>query len=227
MKAIVCMAVLTMLAGCSSTPSRYYSLAPVVQQTQTQAVTSQTAAPGFAISLAEVRVPGQVDRPQLVVRQDSSAAVTVLNQSLWVAPLADQLKSALAQELTQVLAVPDVSFMAAPAHLPVWTVAVQVHRFELMAGAWTVLDASWTLSRALPSGATPSLDASQSDTPAQICRAVIQMPVTAEGVEPLVDSQRTAVMRLANAIAESISARQAAPDSQVVANQGCTFSFQG
>lgn len=221
MKTIICMTVLAMLTACSSTPSRYYSLAPVAQQAQ--AATNQTVAPSFAIRFVEVRVPGQVDRPQLVVRRDSSTAVVMLNQSLWAAPLADQVRSTLAQEVAQALAVPDVSFMTESTHLPVWTVAVQVHRFELMAGTWTVLDAGWTLSRALPSGATPSQDAQQLDTPVQICRTVIQRPVTAEGVEPLVDSQRTAVMRLASAIAESISAHQGAPLTQAAANQGCTF----
>lgn len=219
MRTIACVAGLMMLVACSSAPSRYYSLAPIVPQTMVR----QVAAPDFAISVSKVRVPEQVDRPQLVVREGSSAAVTVLNQSLWVAPLADQLKSSLAQELTQVLAVPDVSFMTAPAHLAVWSVAVQIHRFELMAGARTVLDAGWTLTRMPPSGAVPVQDAAQSNATERICRAVIEMPVTAEGVEPLVDSQRAAVIHLAGAIADSISAHQVAPFSQAPAHQGCTY----
>lgn len=219
MKMMVCAAVLAMLTACSTTPSRYYSLAPVTQQTQ--AVASQAGAPDFAFRLTEVRVPGQVDRPQLVVREDSSTAVSVLNQSLWAAPLSDQFRLALAQELTQTLAVPDVSFTTGPVHFPVWTVAVQVQRFELMAGAWTVLDASWTLSAASPDTAART----QPDAAVQVCRAVIQRPVSARGVEPLVDSQRTAVMHLAGAIAESISIRQRASLSKEKIDKGCTYSF--
>lgn len=218
MRVMTCVAVLVLLTACSSTPSRYYSLASVEQQP----VSNQTVAPNFAVSLVEVKVPEQVDRPQLVVRGDSSTAVTILNQSLWVAPLSDQLRLALVQELTQVLAVPDVSFIKPPAHLPVWTVAVQVKRFDLMAGAWTVLDASWTLDRVSPSDATSPKEVSQPDAAVQLCRTVIQRPVTATGVEPLVDSQRIAVAHLANAIAESISNRQAEPSNQAKFNLGCT-----
>lgn len=224
MKTVVYMAVLAMLTACSSTSSRYYSLAPVVQPIHAEA--KQIAMPDFAFRLLEVKVPGQLDRPQLVVRADSSTAVTVLNQSLWAAPLTDELRSALAQELTQTLAAPDVSFMTVPAHLPVWTVTVQIQRFELMVGAWTMLDASWTLDRA-SSLDTTSQETSHPNTQVQLCRAVIQRPVTTEGVEPLIDSQRTAVMRLASAIAESISSRELVPSSQSGSSKGCTYSFQG
>lgn len=220
MKTAFCMVVLTILAACSNAPSRHYSLAPLGQQTQPAA--SDHAIPDFAIRLTEVRVPGSVDRPQLVVRQNSGTAVAVLNQSLWAAPLTDQIRAALAQELMQVLAVPDVSFMAAPAHLPVWTVAVQIRRFELVAGARTVLDASWTFGRSAPDAALQS--GSQLEAPTQICRTVIHRPVSAAGVEPLVDSQRTAVTSLAHAIAQSISAHQATSGAPVEIDKGCTFS---
>lgn len=221
MKTILSVAALALLTACASTPSRYYSLAPALQPSQVAA--SSSVAPGFAIRLSAVRVPVLVDRTQLVVRSDSSTAVTVLNQSLWAAPLADQIRAALTQELTQVLAVPDVSLMTAPARLPVWVIAVQVHRFELMAGAWTVLDASWTLERASVPGTVSPGGASHGAT-AQICRAVIRMPVEADGVEPLVDAQRTAVMRLAGTIAQSISIRQTQPLPQAEIDKGCTYS---
>lgn len=220
MKTILCMAALGLLTACASTSIRYYSLTPALPPSH--ATSSPSAAPDFAIRLSAVRVPGQVDRPQLVVRNDSSTAVTVLNQSLWAAPLVDEIRAALAQELTRVLAVPDVSLMVAPAGLPVWTIAVQVHRFEFMAGAWTVLDASWTLSRASALGAaSPS---ASHDAVAQICSTVIQMPVKTGGVEPLVDAQRAAVIRLADAIAESISTPRSQALSQVEINKGCTYS---
>lgn len=211
MRTILGVAALALLTACAGTPSRYYSLAPTVQSTQPAPAAARAA--DFAFRLLEVRIPGEVDRPHLVVRSDSSTEVTVLNQSLWAAPLADEIRAALAQELARALAAPDVSSMAAPAHLPVWTIAVQVRRFELRTGAWTMLDASWTLAQGPASGAV-----------AHICRALIQRPVAGEGVEPLVDSQRAAVAQLAAAIAESITARRAAPSSKARQDSGCTYS---
>ncbi|MBV6271760.1 PqiC family protein [Alcaligenaceae bacterium CGII-47] len=217
---VLCIMGLVLLTACTSTPTRYYSLAPT--PSHPQAAPKYDAAPDFAIRMGQVRVPAEVDRPQLVVRGDSSTAVTVLNQSVWAAPLADQIQAGLAQALMQVLAVPDVSFVSAPAHLPVWTIAVQIHRFELMTGAWTLLDASWTLGQ--PPSEAGSQDVLQPGAATQICRAVIHRPVLVEGVEPLVESQRNAVTSLADAIAASISTRRLPPAPSTEIDKGCTYT---
>src|SRR5690606_22299560 len=85
------------LAACASAPVRYYTLlAPA------QAPTGPATPADFDFELMPVGIPAQVDQPQLVIRQGGQG-VAPLSGERWIAPLADEVRAALAAELARTL----------------------------------------------------------------------------------------------------------------------------
>src|SRR5690606_29739132 len=136
---VSCLTLCAALAACASTPqSQYYTLAPA----QGSAGDTPSQA-DFAISVSAVQVPEQVDRPQIVLSHPGGPQVTLLNDSQWAAPLTDEIRDALAQNLSQRLGALDIDPRAAPKDLPLWVLAVTVHRFESVYGGRAMLEATW------------------------------------------------------------------------------------
>ncbi len=89
-----------------------------------------------------MKIPAQVDRLELVVRQ-RDGGIALLENDLWIAPLADELRSALSVELVRRLALAD-------AHDPrrdlgPITVRVDIERFESAPGDYALVEALWRL----------------------------------------------------------------------------------
>jgi uncharacterized lipoprotein YmbA len=84
--------------GCASTPAtRLHTLMPA-QSTARPVVAAGSGAAPLPIVLEPIRVPAQVDQPQWLVRlPDDSLAL--LEQERWAAPLQDELRQALLEEL--------------------------------------------------------------------------------------------------------------------------------
>lgn len=116
---------LTMAAGCSSTPNNYHTLVP--------AQASRVA--GERVQVERVAVPPQVDRPQLVVRQGDSG-LAILETEWWGANLVDEFGSAL-QDL---LGGPVGGARKA-------ILRVDVQRFDSVPDHYALLDAVWRLKR--------------------------------------------------------------------------------
>ncbi|RUL74064.1 PqiC family protein [Dyella choica] len=128
------------LAACASAPVHYYTLVPAPE---TPAETASTP-PNFQFELMPVGVPAQDDVPQLVVREGGQA-VTLLNGERWAAPLADEVRGALAVELAQRTHAQDISG-AAPTHgKPVLRIKVDLRRFDSAPGSYALIDATWTI----------------------------------------------------------------------------------
>lgn len=193
MRILFGMVLVLALSACAGTPERYYSLTPV----HDAAGSPSGQAADFAIRVDPVRVPAQIDRPQMVVRQDSGPGVLVLNQSLWAAPLTDDIRGMLARELSRRLHAADATHLPAPAGMDVWELDVEVRRFELMDGAWTELDLNWSLK-----------SNSHPNAVSAICNALIRQPVATPGVAPLIDGQREALQRFAATVSEAIRANE-------------------
>jgi len=198
-----CLALTLAAAGCASAPqSRYYSLMG------TDKPASAAARTDFAISLSAVDIPEQVDRPQIVLSREGDAQVTLLNESQWAAPLADEIRNALSHDLSRRLGVLDVSPRAAPEALPLWVLGVTVQRFESIYGRHAVLEATWRQE--------PRQGASGT---AAVCRAQINVPVQ-EGVSALVAGHQQALDLLAGLMADKLSGK--APQAgQGVTLKGC------
>jgi len=129
------------LAACASAPVQYYTLLPAPDSTETE-----SAAPpaNFQFELMPVGVPAQDDVPQLVVRQGGQS-VALLNGQRWVAPLADEVRGALAVDLARRMHAPDISSGVPAAGKPVLRIKVELRRFDSSPGNYALIDATWTV----------------------------------------------------------------------------------
>ncbi|TAN27790.1 MAG: membrane integrity-associated transporter subunit PqiC [Castellaniella sp.] len=205
-KAWVALSAVVMMAGCAGPSVHYYSLAPPAYRPAPE-VAARQATYGLRLQVSEV--PAEVDRLQLVVRDSPSApSVQMLNQSLWAAPLRDQIQRGLSARVAEVLGVPDLDRVQGLASVPVRAVTVRVTRFDLLWGKRVVLEADWT-------------DHGPGARAARLCRAGVSVPAGA-GVAALVDGQRRALGVLARMIADQSSV-SGSPADQGILYSGCTW----
>ncbi|MGA0584722.1 MAG: PqiC family protein [Castellaniella sp.] len=175
-----------LLAGCAASPPRHYSLA--ASATGQAASGGATRATDTGLLLSVAGIPAEADRPQLVVRDPvRDPAVQVLNDSLWAAPLRDQIRDALAFDVGRRLGSVDLRRLPDARALPARRVEVRIDRFDMVWGRFVALDADWTDR------------APEADRP-RLCRASVRLPA-GEGVAALVDTQRRALDELAALIA--------------------------
>ena len=165
--------------GCASAPVSYYTLIP--------SAASSNAEPANAccvIEIRSVRIPSEVDRPELVIRR-SDEQLTVLSNDLWVAPLRDEVRSALLNNIRGKLpqAQPDRRAGARK-----FVVFVDVRRFESEPASYALIGAEW---RVEPAEALKSA--------APICKTIAQVNV-AGGVSGVVQGYQQAISRVASSI---------------------------
>lgn len=206
---LICGVVAALLGACASPPSRYYSLA-APEGKGPAAVPGPVAPPSYGLRLQVLRIPADADRPQLLVRNPvSDPAVDVLNDSLWAAPLADQIQAVLAARVAASLGVPDLQRLPGTQGRAVRQIDVRVTRFDLLWNDGADLAAIWT--DRLPGSSHPL-----------VCQARIRVPAGA-GVSALVDAQRRAVWALAALMVHDEGpAARGLPLDREVAQYGCT-----
>jgi uncharacterized lipoprotein YmbA len=135
--ALLAVTAAALLAACASAPLHYYTLLPG------SAAPVAESATAIAFEVLTVNVPAQVDRPQLVVRQGGQS-VALLEGERWIAPLADEVRGALAADLTRALPGRDVGGMA-PSGKPLLQVSLDVRRFDSQPGDHALIEAAWQL----------------------------------------------------------------------------------
>lgn len=173
------------LMGCAATPpTRFHSL--LVIDSSARAMPST---PVFAVSLAAVSVPPQVDQPQWLVR-NPDGTLSLLEHERWVAPLRGELQGALLDQWAKGWGGHQV---VAGSKAATWRVTVDVTRWEAVPGREVRLESRWSAA----SG--PSILS---------CRAVIREAVRSEDgalLLALAASHRRAVVRLADEVASRIA----------------------
>lgn len=214
---VVMVAALSTLVGCAASGTRYYTLqtVPVVQVPAVQSLPD-------ALNVQAVSLPAQVDRPQLVLAGKNGAAVSVMNDALWLAPLDDEIRLAVATRMSQKLGVPDLNGSVVPDGVTLWSVRLTIHRFDAIYGQNVVVQASWRLARQ-PVG--------QDKTLPVICSATVDVPAAAS-IESTVQAYQQAMQLLGDRIAAQIKAARAGhnprlvpqddADSRQLRLQGCT-----
>jgi hypothetical protein len=183
-------AVALALAACSaSTPSvRLHSLMPA------EPAPRDASRARFAIALEPIRVPAQVDQSQWLVRLPDDS-LTLLEQERWASPLGDELRQALLEELAARYGAAEGRSAAAA---QVLRIGVDLRRFDSLPGQEARIEASWTVALA-------------STAPLLRCEALLREPAAA-GMPALAAAHRRAVVRLADAIGDSLaSVRASAP----------------
>ncbi|MET0330957.1 MAG: PqiC family protein [Dyella sp.] len=170
-----------MLAACASAPMHYHTL---VAPAATPSNVSVGASLPF--ELLPVHIPVQVDQPQLVVRQGEQG-VALLDGERWVAPLADEVHSALSSDLVQALPGQNVNGLPMGSK-PVLRITLNLRRFDSLPGDYALIDAAWSLRLSQPvDGATLA------------CTSQIRESVGA-GYDALVQGHQQALQRLAEQI---------------------------
>lgn len=186
------LAVLGVAACSGEAPTRFYTL---VRPTPVAPLAAGQAA--FAIDVQPVRVPAQVNQPELVVRQ-GNGEVALVETRRWIAPLPDEVRGALVAELGAALGTQDVSQVAPPPGVPVYRVLVDVQRLDAQLAASVRLDAVWTVLDVSAPGALKAR---------WTCSTRVTAPVGA-GYDALVDGAQSGLARLAADIAGVVETAQ-------------------
>lgn len=182
--------VLLALAACSASapPVHLHSLMPA------EPAPRDATRPAMAIALEPIRVPAQVDQPQWLVRLPDDS-LSSLEQERWASPLSDELRQALLDELAARYGAVEGR---SPSSATVLRVGLELRRFDSIPGREARIEAAWTIA----AGAATTL---------LRCDALLREPAAA-GMPALAAAHRRVVVRLADAIGDSlVSARGAAP----------------
>ncbi|PNG34995.1 membrane integrity-associated transporter subunit PqiC [Pseudomonas protegens] len=185
MKKIALLLSLTLgLAACSSAPTRYYTLMPPVTEGSAAARNAN-----LQFEMSTVRIPVQVDQPQLVVRQDSGT-LAILETQRWSAPLVDEFHDALASQMEHKLGTRNLEGLPKQPGLPVLSLQTDVRRFESLPGRYALIDVVWSLRLRGEGGPARSLT----------CSSQIRQPAGVE-LSSLVQAHQQAIAQLAGQIA--------------------------
>ncbi|MFJ4542104.1 membrane integrity-associated transporter subunit PqiC [Pseudomonas sp. NPDC088885] len=168
-----------LLGACRSDPISFHTLTPV----QPGAGRS-----GADIAIEGITVPPQVDRAQIVIREGNSG-LAILETEWWGASLADELRSALVDQLSSAAGQQRSS------------VRIEVQRFDSIPGQYGLIDVKWRLR---PLGAT--------DSGLLTCRSVLQTP-SGPSIDELVAAQQNNVKRLAAQITQAAGSSRGCPPS--------------
>lgn len=168
------------LAACSSAPTHFHTLIP-------PSATLPPAAAPFLIDVQAVGVPPQVDQPALVLRHGASG-ISVLDGERWASPLGDEIRGALAADLSTRLGTHDVHGLPRGKGAKVVFVQFDVRRFDSEVGGNATLEASWSVR----SGDTASTCASRVSQPA------------GSSYDSLVDAHQRALGQAADQVAAAV-----------------------
>ena len=136
-------------AGCTSAPVRYYTLTPPRDRTLPASATV------LPVDVRVVHTPPQLNRSELVIRT-GPAELTLLENEQWASPVKDEIKDAVRLELQRRLG----RMTELRPGLTMLTLDIDVQHLEAELGRYALLEVSWsaTLSAsAQPSGGTRAM----------------------------------------------------------------------
>lgn len=125
---------LVLVASCASTPMHFHTLVPAPTDSPSVAPVASEV-----VEIEPVRVPAQVDRAELVVRRNDGG-LNLLEGEMWIAPLADEVRSAVLVELIRQLQAHEE---AAGGTRPTISVRLDVDRFESVPARFALIQAEW------------------------------------------------------------------------------------
>ncbi|MGO9993030.1 MAG: membrane integrity-associated transporter subunit PqiC [Steroidobacteraceae bacterium] len=174
-----------LIAACTSAPVHFHTLVPE----SVDANGAQPSSLAYRVKIEAVQIPAQVDRIAMVVRQNNGE-IAVLNNEFWIAPLPDELQSAMSGEIHRQLSLADASGSSGgPQEL---SIRVVVERFESAPSRYALIDASWELR----TGTTAH--------PVRVrCTSHVYQPV-GNGYTALERGQQRAVAMIADQIATAV-----------------------
>lgn len=176
-------AVIALAAGCTSAPSKFYTL-------NATATGDGASAAQYAIAVGPVTVPAEVDRPQFTVTVAPNR-VEVDEFNRWAGPLNDGIARVVAADLGALLGTPRVTSTAPAGFTPDYRVAIDIQKFASLPGQSAQLDAVWvvrqTTGNATLSGRTTATE-----------------PVNGDGFDALAAAHSRALAKLSSDLAAAI-----------------------
>jgi len=132
------------LAACASAPLHYYTLvAPATEATGAPDTSTANGESSLPFEVLPVGVPAQVDQPQLVVRTGGQGVV-LLDGERWIAPLNDEVRSALSADLARELHNQDLSGLP-DSGKPLLRVKLDLRRFDSQPGSYALIEGAWSV----------------------------------------------------------------------------------
>lgn len=205
---------LASIHGCATSPrTHFYTLSHASVETAARRA-PHTQAP-FYIEITAIEIPATVARTQLVIT-DRSGTVNVKEQHRWLAPLDDQIRAALSEELMSRLHTLDVSQIPHASDRPVYRIAFNVQRFESRldapAAGHALIEAIWSVRR---------IDEKQRNgRTALTCRVSVHESSAAD-LYAVSQGHRRAIGRIAHQIAAVIRTLDAARIDSALATREC------
>jgi uncharacterized protein len=182
---LITIALVTAVAGCSTAPSRFYSL------TSTATANGSLATPA-TVMVGPVTIPASVDQPEFVV-QVAANRVQVDEFNRWVSPLNDGIARAVAGDLVVLLGTPEVASAELENFAPDYRVTIDVQRFESVQGQAATLEAVWTVRKTAGGGVLSG-------------RTVTREPVQGQSFDALAAAHSQALAKMSGDIAAAIRA---------------------
>jgi uncharacterized lipoprotein YmbA len=171
------------VAGCASTPSRFYTLRAANE--------SAAKSSDLSIAVGPVSVPVVVDRPQIVVNEGPNQ-VRFEEFNRWAAPLQNSIARAVADNLVLMLGTQRVTLstqtLSADAD---YRAVIEVQSFQSAPGEAAILDAVWSVRRS-------------KDGKAETGRTTVRETVADKGYDALAAGHSRAVARLSRDIADAV-----------------------
>lgn len=138
---LIACAVAATTAGCTSSPSRFYTLSPT-------AVTTAPPLSSYNVSVGPVSLPEVVNRLPIVIRTGPNQ-VFLSEFERWASPLKGEISRVVAENIASLLGTPKVTIF--PQSLPAddsYRVIIDVLRFDSEPGKAATIDAMWTVTSA-------------------------------------------------------------------------------
>jgi uncharacterized lipoprotein YmbA len=182
---VAILTLITVVAGCASPPSRFYSLSAATEPTAPSS--------NLSIAVGPVSVPAVVDRPQIVVNVGPNQ-VRLEEFNRWAAPLQNNIARVVADNLVLMLGTPRVilseQLLSADAD---YRAAIDVQSFQSAPGEAALLDAFWSVRRS-------------KDGKAETGRTTVRETVQEKGYDALAAAHSRALARLSRDIAAAVAA---------------------
>ena len=179
------------IAGCvgSSAPARLYVLTPGPEAAVVPSGAGQACS--LALGVGPVRLPGLLDRPQIVTRRGADE-ITQAEFDRWAEPLAESVPRVLAENLAALQKTDRVAiFPWNPAGSVQYQLVVDVMRFDGAVGGDVVLDARWRIL------ATDGKELA-------VHRSVLTQPTGRSGYQAVVTAMSRALVGLSREIAATL-----------------------
>jgi len=173
-------------AGCTSAPSRFYTL-------NSTATADGSPALSCVVAIDPVSIPAEVDRSQFTV-QVGPNQVEVNEFNRWAAPLNEAIARAIAGDLSVQLGTTRVASAQLANFNPDYRVAISIQRFDSVPGKSALVEALWVVRK---QGAATAVSG----------RTIASETVTAASFEVLTAAHSRALAKVSADIAAAIRAK--------------------